>query len=141
MPRPGCDAVLLVTGFPSLYARKMVAEVLENEPRAFVHAVVLPKFALAARAAVEALPPEQAARIELIEGDVAAMDLGLSGVEFRRLTREVDRIHHVAHANYAGVDRKVAEASNVAGAVEILEFASAASELRCLVYHSTAHVA
>jgi thioester reductase-like protein len=141
MPRPGHDAVLLVTGFPSLYARKMVEEVLANEPRAFVHAVVLAKFALEARRVVEALPPEQAARVALLEGDVAAMDLGLSGAEFRRLTREVDRIHHVAHVSYAGVDRATAEASNVAGAAEILEFATAASDLSLLVFHSTAHVA
>ena len=54
MPRPGYDDVVLVTGFPSLYARKMVEEVLGAEPRSLVYTVVMPKFQAAARAEMEA---------------------------------------------------------------------------------------
>src|SRR6188474_1190973 len=99
MPRPGYDDVVLVTGFPSLYARKMVEHVLASEPRALVYVVVLAKFAAAAESEIEALPEASRARVVVLEGDAAAMDLGLSGAEFRQLTREVDRIHHMAHAS------------------------------------------
>jgi thioester reductase-like protein len=140
MPRPGYSAALLVTGFPSLYGRKMVEEILSAEPRALVYALVLPRFAEKAHAALDALPADQRARVVPIEGDAAAMDLGLSGAEFRQLTREVDRIHHVAHVSYAGAERPLAHSLNVVGAAEIVEFAKASASLECLVFHSTAHV-
>src|SRR6185436_14365735 len=121
MPRSGYDDVVLVTGFPSLYARKMVEHILAAEPRALVYLVVLAKFAAAAQVELDALPESSRERVVVLEGDAAAMDLGLSGAEFRQLTREVDRIHHMAHASYVGVDEATAKALNVNGAAEILE--------------------
>lgn len=140
MPRPGYDDVLLVTGYPSFSARKMVEHVLATEPKALVYLVVMGKFEAQAHAELDALPADRRARVVMLEGDAAAMDLGLSGAEFRQLTREIDRIHHMAHASYVGVDRKTAEKLNVGGAAEILELARAASSLKCLVFHSTALV-
>lgn len=139
MPRPGYDNVLLLTGLPSLYARKMLAQILEAEPRALVYAVVLPRFAARAAAQVEELGGKD--RVILLEGDVTAMDLGLSGAEIRQLAREVDRIHHVAHASYVGLDRKAAASLNVTGTAEVIELARACGSLSCLVHHSTAMVA
>jgi nucleoside-diphosphate-sugar epimerase len=140
MPRPGHEAVLLVTGFPSLYARKMVRHLLAEEPRALVYAVVPNDRVGRAQMEQKSLPPADAERLVLLEGDPSGMDLGLSGAEFRQLTREVDRIHHLAHAGVGTVDRGKAHAANVIAAAEILEFARAASSLACLVFHSTAHV-
>ncbi len=140
MPRPGYDAVLLVTGFPSLYARKMVRHILATEPGALVYAVVPAERAARAEAEHAALEAADRARLVLVEGDATAMDLGLSGAEFRQLTREVERIHHVAHVAAGAIGRKEARAVNVVGAGEILEFARAAGSLERLVFHSTAHV-
>jgi thioester reductase-like protein len=150
MARPGYDSVVLITGFPSFAARKLLEHVLATEPRALVYAVVLPKLAAQARAELEGIEGAAAAggggqawheRVVLLEGDAAAMDLGLSGAEFRQLAREIERIHHLAHASYLGVDRRTAEALNVAGTGEVLEFARACASLECLVHHSTALVA
>jgi len=140
MSRPGYDAVLLVTGFPSLYARKMVRHVLAVEPAALVYAVVSSEMAARAEAEHEALDAVDRARLVLVEGDASAMDLGLSGAEFRQLTREVDRIHHISHVAAGSVDRRTAHTINVVGANEILEFGRAAAALERLVFHSTAHV-
>ncbi|MFS8065868.1 MAG: SDR family oxidoreductase, partial [Byssovorax sp.] len=52
----------------------------------------------------------------------------------------VDRVHHLAHVGSSAVDARTAHTSNVVGAAEILEFSRAASQLACLVFHSTAHV-
>lgn len=139
MPRPGYDSVILLTGLPSLHARRMLAQILEAEPRALVYAVVLPRFAARAAAEVEELGGKD--RVILLEGDVAAMDLGLSGAEIRQLAREVDRIHHVAHASTIGLDRKAAASLNVTGTAEVIELARACGSLSCLVHHSTAMVA
>lgn len=113
---------------------------LVRDPRTFVHAVVHPKFEAEAREAYEALTPEEQTRVNLLEGDSAAMDLGLSGAEWKALAAEVDRIHHMAQVTYLSADRKLAESVNVGGAREILELAQACQSLRCLVFHSTAHV-
>lgn len=140
MPRPGYDAVLLVTGFPSLYARTMVGHILAAEPRALIYAVVPAERAARAEAEREAMEPADAARLVILEGDPSSIDLGLSGAELRQIAREVDRIHHMSYVNIGSVERKRAYATNVVGAAEILEIARAAGALECLVFHSTAHV-
>jgi thioester reductase-like protein len=145
MARAGYDEVVLLTGFPSFGAKKMCEELLRPVPdgadkRVLVHAIVRAKFAAEARAVLDELPLEQRSRVQLVEGDAAAMDLGLSGAEFRSLAKEIDRIHHCASVSYLGVDRTTAEQVNVAGAHEILEFAQACEALKCLVFHSTAQV-
>ena len=94
-----------------------------------------------ARDALDVLPLEQRGRVNLLEGDAASMDLGLSGAELRGLAREVDRIHHAAQVAYLGVDRKTAEHVNVDAVREVLEFARICPALKCLVAHSTAMVA
>src|SRR5437879_4795673 len=118
----------------------MLEDVLANEPRTHVYAIVVPKLADRARAHLETLTKEQRERTAMIDGDVAAMDLGLSGAEFRQLTREIDRIHHIAHASWVGVDDKTAKSLNVVGTAEVIEFARACSSLEQMVHHSTASV-
>ena len=140
MTRPGYDEVVLLTGFPSFAARKMCEEILRSGKRTLVHAIVHAKLESEAREALDALPLEQRERVNLIEGDAAAMDFGLSGPELKAITGETDRIHHMAQVSYLGADRKLAETVNVGGARELLEVAAACSSLKCAVFHSTAHV-
>ncbi len=145
MPRPGCEEVVLLTGFPSFHARRLLEELLRPDQgdrgSTFVHAVVQAKAMARARDALDVLPLEQRGRVNLLEGDAASMDLGLSGAELRGLAREVDRIHHAAQVAYLGVDRKTAEHVNVDAVREVLEFARICPALKCLVAHSTAMVA
>ena len=118
MSRPGYDAVLLDHRLSrrSMRGRWWSTSSPRSRARSCTRSSS-PKFAEQARAASrEALPAEPRPRSCSIEGDAAAMDLGLSGAEFRQLTREVDRIHHVAHVSYAGVDRRSSPSSlNVVG--------------------------
>jgi thioester reductase-like protein len=140
MPRAGYDEVVLLTGFPSFAARKMVEELVRGPERTLVHAVVRAKSLPDAEGALDALPLEQRRRVNLVEGDAAAMDLGLSGADLRGLTPEIDAIHHMAQVSYLGADKKLASQVNVSGAREVLEVADLCPSLRCLVYHSTAQV-
>ncbi|HEY8079312.1 MAG TPA: SDR family oxidoreductase [Labilithrix sp.] len=139
MPRAGYDEVVLLTGFPAFTARKMCEE-LVSRGRTLVHAVVHEKYRDEAREALDELPLEQRARVNLIEGDAAAMDLGLSGKELESIAGDVDRIHHMAQVSWLAADKKLAEQVNVGGAREILEVAAVCPSLKCLVFHSTAHV-
>ncbi|HKQ69557.1 MAG TPA: SDR family oxidoreductase [Polyangiaceae bacterium] len=140
MPRPGYDETTLLTGFPSFLARKLARHILEEQPHTLVYAVVRAKFAREAQEVAASWPEDLHRRFIMIEGDAAAMDLGLSGAEFRWLTGEIDRIHHAAQVTYLGVDAKTAEQLNVGGAKEIIEFAKACPSLKALVFHSTTEV-
>src|SRR5690348_5873901 len=86
MPRAGYDTVFLVTGYPSLHARRMIEQIVTSEPGSLVH-VLGPPPAEAAEGPAAApelqLSAEQQARVVFIEGSPHAMDLGLSGAEFR----------------------------------------------------------
>ncbi len=133
--------VTLVTGFPtSFLAVRMVRKILREEPRTFLRCVVQEKFLARAEELLEPLTPAEVARVEILQGDVAAMDLGLSGSEFVALSREVTVIHHCASATYLGVDRDVAERLNVEGVREVLELAREATHLERLVHWSSALV-
>jgi thioester reductase-like protein len=140
MPRAGYDEVVLLTGFPSFAARKMCEELVRGERRTLVHALVRGQSLVAAEASLDALTLEQRQRVNLVEGDAAAMDFGLSGSELAKLMPEIDVIHHMAQVSYLGADRKLAEQVNVGGAREAVEIAALCPSLRCLVYHSTARV-
>jgi thioester reductase-like protein len=134
------EDVVVLTGLPSLLARAVCIEILRSDPGAHVEAVVRTKFVEEARAVLDELPAAQRKRVHVLEGDAAAIDLGLSGAERRALARDATLIHHCAQVTYLGVDRKTAEHVNVGGAREAVELAASCENLRCLVFHSTAHV-
>ena len=134
------DQVVLVTGFPSLRARKMVEQILASNRRALVNAVVHPKFSVQATAFLDALDGADRERVVVYEGDAAAIDMGLSGAEYRELAARVQRVHHVAQVTYPGVSRKIAETVNIGAMREIIEFGRVCERLECIVAHSSAIV-
>ena len=132
--------VTLVTGFPSFAARKLVEELVAHDDGAIVHAVVRNESLAEATAILDALPLDERRRVNVLEGDAAAIDLGLSGAELRAITPDIEFIHHLAQVSYMGSDLQLATHVNVGGAREIVELATLCPKLRCLVYHSTAQV-
>lgn len=140
MSRSGSEAVLLITGFPSIYARKMIEHVLEEEPMTFLYLLVENSHVFEAQALLASRTAAERDRITILEGSPTSIDFGLSGAEFRQVTREVTRIHHMVYSTDPRLDRKQAEALHVGSTVEALEVARAASSLGCLMLHSTALV-
>jgi thioester reductase-like protein len=133
--------VALVTGFPtSFLAARVVRRLLTDDARLSLRLVVQARAMERAQAQLDALEESQRARVSLIEGDCAAMDLGLSGSEFMALAGEVDVIHHCAAITYLGVDAAAAAQLNVEGTREVLELATEAAHLERLVHWSTASV-
>ncbi len=131
----------LLTGYPSFTAKKMCEELLRAPDRAEVFAVVHGKLAKGADVALADLSADERARLHLFDGDAAALDMGLSGAEYKDLARRITHVHHLARVSYSGIDRDTAEAVNVGATREVLEFAAACEKLRCVGVHSTAHVA
>lgn len=133
--------VVLVTGYPSFTARRMALAILARDREARVFLLSRARFADEARALATSLPPDQGARLEVIEGDVCDMDLGLSGAEYATLAGEITSIQHLAGLYYVGVDRASARRVNVDGTRGVIELAGDAPRLRRVVHWSTAAVA
>jgi thioester reductase-like protein len=133
---------VLVTGFPtSFLAARVVKKVLATDRDAEVRCVVPGRFLERAEDVLAGLAPGDRARVTLLEGDVAALDMGLSGAEWTSLARDVGKIHHCAAATYLGVDRAAAVRLNVDGVREVIELAESAPRLDHLVHWSSALVA
>jgi len=133
--------IVLLTGFPtSFLAKRVLWKLLEDGKRRRIRCIVQPHFMERAQEELAGLPAQQRGQVELLEGDAAAMDLCLSGAEYMELAREIDIIHHCAAVTYFGVERQVAERTNIGGAREMLELAEAADHLERLVHWSTALV-
>ncbi|MCA9630133.1 MAG: SDR family oxidoreductase, partial [Myxococcales bacterium] len=134
------DETILVTGYPSFRGRKMVDELLTSRSNSLIFVIVREKFAEEATQHREALPTAARQRLVMLDGDAAAMDLGLSGKEYRELAGKVQRIHHCAQVTYPGVGRQMANEVNLGAMREIIEFARCSSQLESVVVHSSAIV-
>lgn len=128
----------LLTGFPSNeLARRVLPRLLESSRSARVSVLVPERFVDHASEWLSALPNGQRERTTVIVGDVAAMDLGLSGREYLELAERVHTVHHCAAVTYSGAPFEMAERVNVGGTFEVLEFARQVKDLRRLVHWST----
>src|SRR5690606_38676877 len=82
----------------------------------------------------------QRSRIELLSGDITALDFGLSRSEYLSLTRRVRRVHHIVASGSLFVDASNHSEVGAALGREILEFARAASFLESAIVYSSAGV-
>ncbi len=127
----------LLTGFPSNeLACRVLSRLLEEEPGTHVICLVPARFAEAAQAWLATRSEPERARVEQIEGDVASIDMGLSGSEYRDLMARVRRIHHCAAVTYSGAPFEMAEQVNVGGSHEVLELGRSAKRLERIVHWS-----
>jgi thioester reductase-like protein len=139
MSTNGGGEVSLVTGFPSFTAQRLVRRLLEKHPNERIHLLSRAKFLDAATQFLETLG-EARNRVDVIEGDVCDMDLGLGGGEYKALAAELTAIHHTAAVYYLGAKRELVERVNIDGTRTVLELAADCSKLRRLVHWSTAQV-
>jgi thioester reductase-like protein len=130
--------VALVTGFPAFTARRMIAKLLAAEPDTKLFVLARDKFAPEADALLDQLKAGD--RAEVLVGDVCDMDLGLSSVEYRALSKELTWIHHLAGIYFMGVDEPTMRRVNVGGTRNVLDLARDAVQLERLVHWSTTTV-
>src|SRR5512138_82213 len=133
------ERVQLVTGYPGFIGKRLVRRLAEEaleEPGRLV-LLVQPKNARAARDDLAALGAQ---RVELVEGDVEQMHLGLSGGEFKALARDVTDVWHLAGRTGLRAPRAEMRRINVEGTRNVLELCQAARRLQRLAHFSTAYV-
>ena len=127
--------VTLVTGFPNAKARHLASHLLDCAAGE-VWVVVAPRDAASAERFVEALPDALASRFRFYVGEPWAIDMGLSGAEYRELGAAVTSIHHAALVTGPSFSREAYDDLQVGSMREALELASAAERLDALVVHS-----
>lgn len=132
--------VHLVTGFPTFTARRLTRLLAGRGEK--VYLLCQKKFEDQARSYAKSCADNglQGA-IEVLVGDVLDLDLGLSGREIKRLSREVTKVFHLASIFYLRETLGVTERVNVGGTRNVLELVSEFPHLDRFVFFSTAFVA
>jgi thioester reductase-like protein len=131
------SGLVFLTGFSGFIGRRLVHRMAElRGPGLRLSLLVRPQRAEAARAALSSLGVEA----EVLEGDVTRMHLGLSGAEYKHLTRSVTEIWHLAALDDLGAEARRIRTVNVEGTRNALELARASSRLSRLHHFSTALV-
>jgi thioester reductase-like protein len=123
-----------VTGYPGLLGTQLVDR-LAALPEDGLVLLVQPPSAALARAALKDRPGA-----EVLEGDVAHIHLGLSGAEWRGLSRRLTHVWHLAAKTRIGADERQLRSVNVEGTRGVLELCAQAPLLSRLIHFSTAFV-
>jgi thioester reductase-like protein len=126
------DGLVLLTGYPGFIGRRLADRLTGAGAR--VIALVEPRMAATAREAA-------GDRLEILEGDISKLRLGLSDEEWRRLAADVRHVFHLAAIYDLGVPLELAQRVNVDGTGNVLDLCRACEGLERLNYVSTAYVA
>jgi len=133
----GSGETYFVTGYPGFIGKRLVRHIAENDPKGRIYLLVQPKFIKEAHGYVSEL---KGAPIELLQGDIVDMHLGLAGEEYKRLCESVTQIFHLAAISYMGMPREIAHRVNVGGTRNVVELARDCKQLRRLNHFSTTYV-
>jgi thioester reductase-like protein len=131
--------VVLLTGLPtSFLARKLLPELLTNE-QTHIKLVVTDQQHDSTRDHVATLGAAAEDRVELVRGDITAMDFGMAGPRFLALAKSIDVIQHCVCATTGGVSRDAELRTYLGSTGEVLELALASSgRLQRLVHWGSA---
>jgi len=130
----------LITGLPnSFLAQKLLPQLLVKHPKALLKCLVADAQLEKAQHAIQRLPEVEQARVEIIRGDVSAMDFGMAGSRFVELSEQIDVIHHCVSANYGGIAQEAERRTFVGSTGEVVELALASEgRLQRLVHWGSA---
>ena len=127
----------MLTGFPDFVARRMLDVILSEEPDTRVRLLIDSDNKKKARRAAESYELE---RLQFLEGDIAALDLGLSGSEYLELIANITDIYNLAGTWHIGADRAEVKNVNIGGTRNIIDAAYEMERLERLNHFSTAFV-
>ncbi|MFL5843036.1 MAG: SDR family oxidoreductase [Thermoleophilaceae bacterium] len=131
--------MVLVTGFPGFIGKRLVRELLADDPALQVACLVEPRMEEAARQAASELPGGD--RVEILPGDISDRRLGLSAEDYERLTAATTAVFHLAAIYNLAVPLELAQRVNVDGTGNVIEFCQRCENLERHNYVSTAYVA
>jgi thioester reductase-like protein len=146
---PGGPESVLVTGAAGFAAQRMAAKILDADADAQVTLLCHEREIEAVQGFAHGLPGDQGRRVRVVLGAPQAIDLGMSGNDFREVAESITCIHHMhMHKlmHRAGPENARASAdalrrARVGGTRHVIELAAACPRLRRLCHWSSVHVA
>lgn len=133
---------LLMTGFPGFLGSALLPRVLARREGARAVCLVQPQHAEEARtrlAEIEFEHPHVTGRVDFVEGDITAPDLGV-GAAGRAELAGVTEVWHLAAVYDLRVPEAVARRVNVDGTRHVLDFCRSRERFERLQYVSTCYV-
>jgi thioester reductase-like protein len=132
---------LLMTGFPGFLGSALLPRLLSRREGRAICLVQAQHMAMAQRRVreIEAAHPHTLDRVELIEGDITAPDLGTDPA-VHDVLQEVNEVWHLAAIYDLTVAQGIARRVNVDGTARILEFCQSRPKFSRLQYVSTCYV-
>jgi len=138
-PRQEVNREILFTGFPNYLVFRIMKEILSNEPDAAVSLVILERFKEKSKQILKGLGKLKK-RVRVYTGDVASLDLGLSGEEYKELISRTTHIHHAAAVYHVGAGRSITYETNIHGTRNVLRFAHECARLERMFHYSSVFV-
>ena len=138
-------SAVLMTGFPGFLGSALLPGILAKREGATVICIVQARHmdtAKAKLAEIQAAHPHTGDRVQLVQGDITARDLGLSdsfAVDPKSLNH-VNEVWHLAAVYDLSVPEDIATRVNVVGTDNVLQFCRERSTFRRLQYVSTCYV-
>lgn len=129
---------IFLTGFPTFAARYLLERILTQEPEAQVWCLVRKGRQEQAQAWLAGR--EGATRVRLLEGDIRALDFGLTGKEYLEVTAEITDVYHLDGVWHTSASRERLWEVNVQGTQNMLDCLSDLKHLRRYNHLSTAYV-
>ncbi len=133
--------IAFLTGLPHFFAYKLLNKILEDDFFIKIFVLIKKEHTKKLQNYInKKLSASQGSRIVILEGDVIAVDLGLSGEEYSIVTKETTHIYHMASRYFYGMDETIAHKVNVIGTRHTIELAVNTKKLVRFNFYSTAFV-
>jgi thioester reductase-like protein len=136
------NATIFMTGFPGFIATRLLRRLAAESSRFLL--LVQPAFLERAQTEITEIAAETGRSVSdfvILQGDITAPDLGLSGTDGERARAESTVVFHLAAIYDLAVTRELAERVNVEGTRSVNQFVASIANLRHYHYVSTCYVA
>lgn len=131
---------ILFTGYPGFLGVALLPRVLRRLPEATALCLVQEHFVATAEQRVAELAPDEAARVEIVVGDITKEGLGLDAATRERISATTVEVFHLAAVYDLAVGRDLAMRINVDGTRHVTDVVRSCSNLRRYQYVSTCYV-
>jgi len=133
--------IAFITGLPHFFTYKLLERMLDDDFFIKIYILVREEHTKKIYKYINKhLNASKGSRIRLLEGNVAAVDLGLSGKEYSMVTKETTHIYHMASRYFYGMEEKNAYKVNVRGTKNMIELSVNSKKLKRFNFYSTAFV-
>ena len=136
------EELIFITGSTGFLGVRLVRELLDRQPHATLALLIRDKPGQSGQQRADSfVPASERARVQVYSGDVGQPNCGLDAAAYERLSAETTRVIHSAATVRFDHSLEEARSINVEGTRRVLDFASAARQLKSLAYVGTAYVA